>query len=137
MLAPGTLSKLGEVYASIGCEMWPTMTTYNIPTFPSGFAMKPGGISKPLASRTTANPNVAKQPKRSKFTAPQLEFIQWAFSRGQRNKGDKITPHKAKMLMPLHDTSTGRDMFKDDAYWKVNTRLDMHGRPRCTFRRPE
>lgn len=96
-----------------------------IPAMRAGFAMKPGGLKKP--TRPTK--------KYAKMTREQLQFLQWCFDRGVKNKSDKIGPAQAQQLMPLLGTSEGEKRFPGEAYWTASTALDpFTGMPKPKFR---
>ena len=112
---------------------WPERpSSFDVPAYPVGFAMKKGGKRK-----QPATPGQPREQKMAKHTRAVLEFLEWCFVRGNRNAKDKISPHVAEKLMPLHGTDAGHKRFPEDAYWVPNRQLDEHGRARPTFRRPE
>eukprot|EP00951_Prasinocladus_malaysianus_P013596 scaffold103069_cov34-Prasinocladus_malaysianus.AAC.2 len=97
-----------------------------LPSLPSGFAMKPGGVKKPRG---------ATAKKRAKFDHDQLGFLRWAYGRGVKNKSDKLGPAQAQHLMPLLGTKEGEKTFPNDAYWKASSCIDpLTGQPKALFR---
>ena len=80
---------------------------FECPRFDSGFAAK----------------KAMKLGKSAASSPRQLEFLAWAYAQGQENKGKKLGPRRAELLMALHGTAKGKEMFPADPYWDPAMRV--------------
>lgn len=54
----------------------------------------------------------------TKKTQSQIDFLNWCFMRGEKAKGDKLSPHNAAELMKIHGLTAGEQRFIGDKYWE-------------------
>ena len=125
--AAGGTSQDG-LYTFIATSMYPGVHKYQVQILPPGFAMKPGGMT------VTKQQQPAGARKKAKFTTAQLRFLEWCYNRGVESKADKMSPHLAQILMPLHGTIAGQLRFPADEFWLASRVVNKHGKPKCTFR---
>ena len=61
----------------------------------------------------------------TKKTQSQIDFLNWCFLRGEKAKGDKLSPHNAAELMKIHGLTAGEQRFIGDKYWENKNKKDF------------